>query len=239
MPRMDGWEIKEFAPKAWAAMAELMGGEEKIKQPCSWGDSFILNLRRGADRPWEPPSAQSPGWHKDGDWFVHFLDSPEQGLLTIVVWSDIAPKGGGTFLIGDSVPVVARYLLEHPEGVMPGGFRFQEMAAQCHDFIEITGEVGDVVLIHPFVLHASSQNPSGIPRFITNPAVSFLEPMCFHREKPEEYNMVERAVLRGLGVDHLDFQITGERARVVPERERIQRQMLEEEKARLAAKAAA
>jgi hypothetical protein len=209
-----------------------MGDEEKIKQPSYWGDGFILNLRRGADRPWEGPSATSPGWHKDGDFFLHFLDSPEQGLLTIVVWSDIG-------LIGDSVPVVARFLLEHPEGVLPGGFDFAGMAAQCHDFIEITGQVGDVVLIHPFVLHASSQNPSGIPRFITNPPISFNEPMNFHRNDPAEYNLVERAVLQGLGVDRLDFRITGERRRLSPERERIQREMLEQEKARMAAKNAA
>jgi hypothetical protein len=45
----------------------------------------------------------SPDWHKDGDFFRHFLDSPEQGLLTIVLWSDIEERGGGTFIAPDSV----------------------------------------------------------------------------------------------------------------------------------------
>jgi hypothetical protein len=41
------------------------------------------------------------------DFFRHFLDSPEQALLTLVLWTDMLPKGGGTFVAADSVPVVA------------------------------------------------------------------------------------------------------------------------------------
>jgi len=234
MPRMETWEVKDFSPKAWSAICELMGGEDRVLQPTIWGDSYILNLRRGADRPWQPPSPETPGWHKDGDWFVHFLDSPEQGLLVVVIWSDIKPKSGGTFIIGDSVPVVARFLKEHPEGVMPGGFPFRQFAAECNDFIELTGNAGDIVLLHPYMLHASSQNPSGVPRFMTNPAISFKEPMQFNRENPDDFSIVERTILRSLGVDCLDFQITGKRERVVPERVRKQQEMLEQEKARLA-----
>ena len=239
MPRMETWEVREFAPKAWAAMADLLGGEECIAQPAFWGDSFIVNFNDGADRPWQPPSAESPGWHKDGDWFVHFLDSPEQGLLTLVVWSDIGPQGGGTFVAADSVAVVARFLRDHPDGLRPEQFRFREMIAECREFVEVMGSVGDVVLLHPYILHASSQNPSGIPRFITNPAVSLKEPMQFDRSDPGDYSLVVRAVLHGLGVERLAFAPTGERARIVPERVRRQQRMLEEESARLAAKQAA
>jgi hypothetical protein len=42
--------------------------------------------------------------------------------------------------------------------------------AGCADFVELTGERGDVVLMHPFMLHTVSGNPSGRPRVITNPA---------------------------------------------------------------------
>ena len=38
------------------------------------------------------PSPEAGGWHKDGSFFRHFLDSREQGLLTIVYWSDVAPQ---------------------------------------------------------------------------------------------------------------------------------------------------
>ena len=102
MPALESVDVRDFAPKAWRAVCELLGGEERIQLPYQWGNSFIANLGIGADQPWNPPSAQVPGWHKDGDFFRHFLDSPEQGLLTFVIWSDIEPRGGGTFVACDS-----------------------------------------------------------------------------------------------------------------------------------------
>lgn len=235
MPTLESWEVREFAPQAWAAMCQLLGGEERIRQPSTFGDAFIVNFRDGADRPWEGPSPQTRGWHKDGDFFRHFLDSPEQGLLPLVLWSDVAPQGGGTFFAKDSIPVVARFLAERPEGVLPGQFPFGELIAQCHDFAECTGRAGDITLLHPFVLHASSQNHSGKPRFLTNPPVALKEPMQFNRPNEADHSPVERAILRALGVDRLDYRPTGSRERVIPERERRQQQRLEEEKKRLAA----
>ena len=233
MPSHQRVDVKEFAPRVWGAVCELLGGEERIQQPYNWGDGFIVNLREGADRPWEPPSPSVKGWHKDGDFFRHFLDSPEQGLLTLVLWSDVLPRGGATFVAADSVPVVARFLAEHPEGVLPNEFDHRSLIAQCHDFVEATGQVGDVFLLHPYILHAKSQNLLGIPRLITNPPVHLREPMNFNRPNPDDFSPVELAVLRGLGVERLDFHPTAPRERVVPERVARQQKMLEEEKARL------
>lgn len=97
--------------------------------------------------------------------------------------------------------------------------------------------MGDVFLLHPYMLHAVSGNPSGRPRFITNPPVSLREPMCFHRPNGD-YSLVERAVLRGLGVESLDFRMTSQRERVVPERETRQRKMLQEQQERIRTKTA-
>jgi len=232
-------EIKEFAPKAWDAICALMGGEERIQQPARWSDGFIVNFHEGADRPWQGPSPQIKGWHKDGDFFRHFLDSPEQGLLTLVIWSDIEPQGGGTFVACDSVPVVARFLAGHPEGVGPYDFNFKDLIGQCHEFVEMTGRVGDVVLLHPFMLHTVSQNHSDRARFITNPPVSFKEPMNFHRANPADYSLVEQAVLKGLGVESLNFQPTQPREHLVPERVHRQAQEKQKEEARLAGTAPA
>jgi hypothetical protein len=233
MPSRRRVEVADFAPKAWRAACELLGGEERIEQPCTWGDGFIVNLGLGADREWEPPSRSSPGWHKDGDFFRHFLDSPEQGLLTLVLWSDIEPRGGGTFVAADSVAAVARLLADTPEGVLPDDFDYDDLISQCDDFVETTGRLGDVVLLHPYVLHAVSQNHRG-PRFITNPPIALREPIRFDRDDPSP---VERAVLRALGVERLDYRPMGERERVVPERVLRQRRMADAERARLAAAA--
>ena len=236
MPSQNRLDVPIFAPRAYGAACELLGGEERIKTPMQWGDSFIVNVGTDDDaQTWEPPSADVGGWHKDGDWFQHFLDSPEQGLLVIVLWSDVLPTGGATFMATDSVPVVARFMARHPEGVDPFGFDFRTMICKCHDFAEATGELGDIVLMHPFMLHTSSKNALRAVRLITNPAVSLKEPMRFDRANPDDFSLVERAVLNGLGVENMGFQITGERRRIVPERVRLQEAMKEQEAARLAA----
>ena len=128
---------------------------------------------------------------------------------------------------------IARLLAEHPEGMSPGQFNFKEIIDQCRDFVELTARAGDVALLHPFILHAASRNPSGRPRFITNPPMSLVDPMDFNREDPAAFSLVERAVLRGLGAERYDFQPTAPRERIIPERERRQKKMLQEQKARL------
>jgi hypothetical protein len=228
-------DARDFAPKAWAAAVQLLGGEDRIELPWEWNDGFIANLGVGDDRPWQPPSAEVSGWHKDGDFFRHFLDSPEQGLLTIVLWTDMHHRGGGTFIAADSVPVVARYLADHPEGVLPTEFDFQALTRQCRNFLELTGRAGDVVLMHPYMLHATSQNVLKHGRLITNPPIALRQPMRFDRADPSEHSPVEQAVLRGLGVERVDFQRTWERERVVPERVLEQQRREAVEAARLAA----
>ena len=100
---MNRVEVKTFAPRAFETICDLSSGEEHIAGDLHWGDGFIINFNVGADQDWQEPSAEAPGWHKDGDWFRHFLDSPEQALLYLVVWRDIEPQSGGTFFAPDSV----------------------------------------------------------------------------------------------------------------------------------------
>ena len=211
--------IREFSPKAWGALCDVCGGEDRIEtkimeiesqhfttiNATEWSDAFIVNFRRGADKPWMKPSPEAGGWHKDGSFFRHFLDSREQGLLTIVYWSDVGHKGGGTFIAPDSIGVVAKYLAEHPEGVDPST-DFGALIGQCKEFVEVTGEVGDFIILHPFMLHASSNNHSQNVRFMTNPPVVLKEPMNLNRDDPDDFSLIERATLHGLGKDRYDFR---------------------------------
>lgn len=213
--------VKEISPKAWEAICDVVGGEDRIDvgdykaqghfgqfSARTWSDSFIVNFNKGADQPWEPPSASIGGWHQDGAFFKHFLNSREQALLTILYWTDVEHQGGGTFIAPDSVKHVARYLADHPEGAKsaPG----KEIIEQCSDFVEVTGEMGDFLILHPFMLHASSSNVSGKPRWMTNPPVVLKEPMDLNREDAGEFSLLERGTLRALGVERYDFQATGE-----------------------------
>ena len=63
-----------------------------------------------------------------------------------------------------------------------------------------------------YVLHATSQNPSGRVRFMNNKVVSLKESMKFNRPA-SDYTTLEASILQALGMDSLDFQITGERKR--------------------------
>lgn len=223
MDRNNVAPIGDISPKAWGALCDVVGGEERIDDRVmeieskhfttinsrEWSDAFVVNFRRGADQPWLPPSPQSGGWHKDGSFFRHFLDSREQGLLTIVYWSDVVHKGGGTFIAPDSIRHVARYLADHPEGV--NGNACAALIDECEEFVEVTGEVGDYILLHPYMLHASSNNHSGNVRFMTNPPVVLREPLDFNRENPNDFSLIELATLNALGVDRYDFRPTAPR----------------------------
>ncbi|KAF8551689.1 hypothetical protein OG21DRAFT_1417532 [Imleria badia] len=256
MPVHNREAAKTFAPKAWGAMTELLGGEDCIDENSGWwGDSFIVNL--GSEELARQTESLHPydldNWHVDGDFFVHFLDSPEQGLLVIPIFSDIKPRGGGTYICPEGIDMIAKLIAAHPQGLLPSPrlcmtpsnstyanprddpacWSHLHEIKRCNKFVEVTGEVGDVVLLHPLMLHSASKNHLRIPRVITNPPVSLKEPFNFNRENPEDYSLVEMKTLKALGVDRLDYRITTERRQVVPERVRIQQKMLEEEKKRL------
>lgn len=245
--------VSEFSPKAWDAMCDLLGGEDRIDvKSSSWGDSFIVNL--GKDEPTGKTIAplDLDNWHVDGDFFVHFLDSPEQALLVIPIFSDIEPRGGGTYVAPDSIERVAKYLYSHPEGVLPKDYKFipststledpstdpgvwahlQEIK-KCSRFAEMTGQVGDVILLHPLMMHSASRNYLRVPRVITNPPAGLKEPFNLSRDDGA-YSLVERKTLKALGVERCDFKITTERRRVVPARQVKHQLMKEEEQRRIA-----
>ena len=226
LPSEKSLSVREVAPQVWQATRELLG--PTWTHDWQWGDGLIFNLGDESGEDWVAPQNWDVGWHKDGDFFRHFLDSPEQALLTIVLWSDVAARGGGTFLACDSVPLVARFLAAHPQGVRPNEFPFLEMKRQCRDFEEATGRAGDVFLMHPFLLHSFSRNWTRNVRVITNPPTHGCEPMKFNRENPDDQTIVERAILNGLGVEKYDFVPTAPREKIVPQRELNHRKMMAE-----------
>jgi hypothetical protein len=74
-----------------------------------------------------------------------------------------------------------------------------------------------------------------VGRIITNPPLALREPMNFNRPHADDFSLVEQAILRGLGVDRLDFVPTAPREHVVPERVRQQQARAAAENARLSA----
>ena len=241
--------LKSCAPRAFYAQADIIGGADRLPgngAALAWGDAAIGNLGLPNTASWQPPHPRQPGWHKDGWHFRHFLDSPEQGLLTVPIFSDILPRSGGTFIASDSIAPVARLLESlpaglHPDSVQGGGYLIPGLVEQCTRFEELTGEAGDVALLHPYMLHRVSVNPSIRPRFIANAALVLAQPMRFAREPGDAYSLVELTTLRALQRNALDYRATRPAQAFKPFPFRIeeeadkQRRRLNEEKAELAA----
>jgi len=215
MPAHKFMPVDEIAPKAWQAMVQLAGGADRIKQPATWGDSFIANFGERSSEPWQAAGPDCRGWHKDGRFFLPFPGSPGPGLLVIPLWTDVVHHGGPTYIAPDSLPIIAKYLADRPEGVQPNGFDFRERIKECSEFAEAVGNQGDVYLLHPFMLHAVSQNVLRAKRVITNPPLALAEPMKFYREDGA-YSPIEQAVLHALGVESLDFKPTSPRQYITP-----------------------
>jgi hypothetical protein len=111
---------------------------------------------------------------------------------------------------------------------------YSEVIQQCNKFYEVTGKIGDVILMHPLMVHSASRNGLRIPRIITNPPVSLKEHFNFDRENPKEYSLVELKTLQSLGKERLEgWKATGPREAVIPERVRKQEKMKQLELKRL------
>jgi hypothetical protein len=107
--------------------------------------------------------------------------------------------------------------------------------------------MGDVVLMHPLMLHSASRNLLRTHRIIINPPVSLKEPFNFTRSDPSEYSLVEQKTLKELAKilndpsiekglkfpDGTPWKITGERKSIIPARLKIHAEMRKKEEARL------
>ena len=204
--------IETVAPFTWDIICRLLGGPDAIDtRTRQFSNGFNINANVRANEPWQGPSQNSTGWHKDGWFFKHFLDSPEQALLVMVIWRDILPKSGGTFFAPDSVEPICKLLLNHPEG-LPHNHPWAKEIHRCSNFREMTAEQGDIVIIHPFTLHTGSANPSGRIRYMNNKVISLVNPMKFNRQDGA-YTPLEKSILNALGKKSIDFKIGSERVR--------------------------
>lgn len=89
-------------------------------------------------------------------------------------------------------------------------------------FVELTGLVGDVYLLHPFMLHSASQNLRRDIRIITNPPVALKKPFEYFRTDGR-YSLCEQKTLKELqrpeGLP--EWKIACPREKIVPERLKV------------------
>ena len=211
------YPLLDVAPAAAEALFELVGPPETLKF-FGLPDNLIINFPDDPELWWPPDQKDNPraGWHKDGDWFRHFLDSPEQGMLGIIFWRDVTERQGATYVLSDSVPPTARLLVDHPEGLEPP-LPYGSIIDRSKRPISLTGRQGTIVWAHPFLVHSKSINATDQLRIISNTSVMLNNPLQFgHGVRTP----LERSVLNALEVPALDWTIAGPRGRVVSDRQR-------------------
>jgi hypothetical protein len=183
-----------LTPRFWNICDDVMG--EGRWEPISWLGWWPVSFPGFAGGRWKAPTA---GWHVDGQQFHHHVNSRDQGLLPIFLFSDIEPGDGGTAISVGSHQIAARVLAD----AEPDGLSVYELARRVGSYpreqvLEATGQAGDVFVLHPFMLHARSMNIGQRVRFICNPCISLREPMKLERDAATEYSAVERAIVQAL-----------------------------------------
>ena len=217
LPATTAFQLEEVAPSAAEALFEIVGPPGGLK---FYGlpDNLIINFPDDPEKWWAPEDkkAADAHWHKDGDWFRHFLDSPEQGMLGIIFWRNVTEQQGPTYLLSDSIPAVTRLLAAHPEGLAPP-IPLDDVIDQSQRPIPLTGRQGTIVWAHPFLVHSASVNATSRLRIISNTSVMLRSPLQLDRE---DGTPLERSILHALGVTRLEWKPKGERGHVVSARER-------------------
>lgn len=187
-------EVLECFTDRLAAGVQQLLGPGRWSGVRRWG-LWPVNFRFGADRPYD---VVTTGWHVDGNWFVHSIDCPFQGLLVVGLFTDIAPRGGGTILAGGSHKQTARVLARHPAGIAHLDLFAEVLKEPLGNFHEVTGAPGDVVLAHPFLFHTRGMKHVGPPRIISNTEAPLRQPMKLTRSDPSDYSILERSIIAAL-----------------------------------------
>jgi phytanoyl-CoA dioxygenase PhyH len=175
-----------------AAIDAVLEGQA-YERPKNWGALF---LAFPSMHPWNVPSR---GWHADANYLSAL--SPPAGVRTHALLGDVAPRAGGTLIISGSHRLVHKHFTDNPPPAGARGADYRKLllrhpyirdlhtegdateraarfmrSAETHDgiplqVVENTGTAGDVILLHPLVLHVATSNNGNSPRFLLSGAV--------------------------------------------------------------------
>ena len=175
-----------------AAIDEVLGGQP-WRRPKDWG-AFFLVFPALDRRPWDVPDNN---WHLDADYTGPLW--PPKGVKVHAMLGDVAPRAGGMPILSGSHRLVHRWFEEHPPkpdaraadnrasvhrhpymkdlctpGEAAGRIaRFhasrEEVDGIPLQVLENTASAGDVILMHPLLLHSLPVTHLGTrPRFLIN-----------------------------------------------------------------------
>ncbi|CAH0521767.1 unnamed protein product [Peronospora belbahrii] len=184
-----------ITPRLKRALDQLCGPNQWEDFGLGW---WMITFPGQAEPPWDAAGK----WHVDGASYQHHVDSRESGLLAIFLFSDIGPCEGGTALSVGSHKEIAKLLKKNePRGMKGGAVSYQARQFRRREVVEVNGKAGDVMLVHPFMLHARSKNlgQKGVEsvRIMCNPNVRLHRKMNLNRPDGN-FSPVEQAVVDAL-----------------------------------------
>ena len=177
----------------FAAIDAVLEGRD-YKAPSNWGALFIAFPSHAN---WGVPTS---GWHIDANYASPLW--PTGGVKMHALFGDIIPRGGGTQIISGSHRLVHEWFKKNPprpggratdmrKALQSHPYirdlhldtdpderiaRFMEHAEEVDGIplqvIENTGETGDVMLLHPLLLHVAAPNKSAEPRFLLSGGIT-------------------------------------------------------------------
>ncbi|MEU7182809.1 MULTISPECIES: phytanoyl-CoA dioxygenase family protein [Streptomyces] len=185
-------------PRLRAAYDQLVGRDRWV--PMRTMGTFPIRFPHK-----NPP--QDVAWHVDGSYqsdndpfFWLNLRSRDRALLVLFLYSDVTEDDGPTRVrVGSHLDVPP--LLE-PAGEAGMSLRTLIDQLSCTEGRPealVTGEAGDVYLVHPFTVHSAQEHRGKEPRFLAQPQLFPQGTLVVDGGPGTEYNAVERAIRKGLG----------------------------------------
>lgn len=179
----------------------MLGSENFGSFGCGWWTITFPDHDR-TNECW----AVDGNWHIDGHYFQHYTFSHQIGLIPIMFFSDVYTNGGGTSVLEGSHNVAIKLLAEAGLNGLSSKSLAQSVLSSRKvsnmNIVELTGKAGDVVFIHPLLLHtrstnlSTSNNPNGI-RFICHPSIPLKQHMRFN--KPfQNLTILEKTMVLGV-----------------------------------------
>jgi|GEM_PF-5827068 len=170
--RIDGALAKQLnTEKLFHALDELLGKSNYQVSDLESHGLFTMTFPGFSHKPWAPPK-HSGSWHIDNG--VRFedtytLETSRCACVPVFLITDVKPEGGATACIPGSHKVMAALLKRS------GGINYSEMRAVCEALANtskridlLAGNAGDLVVMHPFLVHSPSANSEKSLRIMSN-----------------------------------------------------------------------
>ncbi len=192
--------LDEIYTERYKGIIDDLCGHGRWKQNSGIGHWPILfPIFKG--QSWQPLEG---GWHLDGDFKRLSINSAgDWGLILMHLFTDIQLGGGGTAVRLGSHHYTARILAEAgPHGLERDELIIRLLTATRHLPVkEIIGNNGDLILMHPWIVHTSSLNTGEQLRIAANKHISLYAPLNFKRKKKSDLSPVELTVVNSI-VEH-------------------------------------